>query len=101
MTTRVIRSYADLRAAFRARVEDLRISRLLVDELAGLPEGYSAKLLGAGQVRGIGLKSLGQLCEGTASMLLLIEDPEALAKIESRLVPRMESAVRHKNGGRP
>jgi len=99
VTTRVIRGYDDLVEAFRRRVEELAISREVLDELAGLPRGYSGKILGLGQVRRIGVKSLTRLCAGTGSMLLLIEDPEAIEKLRGRLVPRIESAVRHRNGG--
>jgi hypothetical protein len=99
MIERVIRNYNDLHRAFRDRVQELRISRELLDEIGGFPRGYAGKLLGAAQTRRIGSRTLGPLCSATGSMLLLVEDSEQIARLNGRLVPRNEWAVRHRNGG--
>jgi hypothetical protein len=43
-----IRSYEDLVAALRGRCDELDISFRTLDEVAGLADGYSAKLLAPG-----------------------------------------------------
>lgn len=58
--------YDSLHAAFRARADQLQISRLRIDEIAGLQPGYSGKALGIAKVRSITLRNidgfLGALC---------------------------------------
>ena len=39
------RDYDDLRAALRQRAEELNISRMEIDRVSGLPNGYSAAVL--------------------------------------------------------
>jgi len=56
------------------------ITRMGADTLY-LPDGYTGKLLGAAQVRKIGLHSLERVLEGTGCFLVLVEDPEASAKV--------------------
>ena len=75
-------------SAIRARVEALGITRLEFDHLTGLQEGYSGKLLGAAQRRRFGKESLGATLGGIGCKLVLIEDPEATAKIMARAQKR-------------
>jgi hypothetical protein len=61
-----ITNYDALHGAFRARADQLEISRLTVDEIAGTQFGYAGKALGDAKVRGITLRNiegfLGALC---------------------------------------
>jgi len=45
----------------RARADELGVSRELISELAGLPSGYAGKVIGPGQVKRVGMTSLGAL----------------------------------------
>jgi hypothetical protein len=76
-----IASYNGLWSAVRARVEAMGITRIGTDTLSGLPDGYTGKLLGAAQVRRIGLNSLEKLLDGTGCYLVLVEDPAATEKL--------------------
>ncbi len=47
MTDRLIRSATDWASVFRARIAELELSHLEVDQIAGLPDGYCNKILNA------------------------------------------------------
>jgi len=70
--------------AFRTRVDAMKITRLELDHLSGLQEGCSGKLLGAAQVKNFGRHSLGMTLGATCCKLVLVEDPEATAKMMAR-----------------
>jgi hypothetical protein len=81
---RPIAGYRGLVETCRQRAEDLALSRLEIDRLAGLPVGYSGKLLGRD---GAGLKPKRMWPIGLESMLgvlglkiLIIEDEAATAR---------------------
>jgi hypothetical protein len=76
-----IKDYDGLWAAVRGRYDSMGITRVGGDTLSQLPDGYTGKLLGAAQVRKIGLHSLERVLEGTGCFLVLVEDPEASAKM--------------------
>lgn len=90
----VIRDYNSLHEALRARANSLQVTRLGMDEVAGLPNGYCGKLLSP-EVRTIGRCSLGPLLTTLGCMLVLTEDAEAL----SRFAARVEKRRAHANGG--
>jgi hypothetical protein len=80
---RAIPGYRGLVETCRQRADELGISRLELDRLAGLPTGYSGKLLGKGngekkkRMWPIGLEAM----IGALGMkLLLIEDEAATAR---------------------
>jgi hypothetical protein len=75
-----IENYDALWNAVRSRYDAMGITRMGADTLY-LPDGYTGKLLGAAQVRKIGLHSLERVLEGTGCFLVLVEDPEASAKV--------------------
>jgi hypothetical protein len=81
---RPVQGYKGLVETCRARADELSISRLEIDRLAGLPTGYAAKLLGKD---GAGPKKKRMWPIGLESMLgvlglqiVLIEDPAATAR---------------------
>jgi hypothetical protein len=88
---RPIPGYRGLVETCRARAEELGISRLEIDRLAGLPDGYSAKLLG----RGNSTKKKARLwpigLEGMLAVLglkmLLVEDEAATARTLAHRTP--------------
>jgi hypothetical protein len=93
-----IKNYDDLITALRARVDDLGISRDTVDEIAGLSDHYTTKLLtlsdtrraGARRLgtRSLSLRILGPLLGALSVKILLVPDDEALARNRLRYVPR-------------
>jgi hypothetical protein len=85
----VIHEYADLLSALRARAETLNVSRLEIDEAAGLQTGYCGKLLAQNPLRTLSRISLGAVLGALGLVLIVAEDPapEARARI-ARLAPR-------------
>jgi len=84
----VVRSYDELVAALSARRDELQITFLTLDDLSGIQVGYSAKLLSPGRVKKLGCMSLTSLLGALALKLIVVEDPEQLAKVRSRLTRR-------------
>ncbi|MET3299684.1 hypothetical protein [Bradyrhizobium diazoefficiens] len=69
--------YASLKAAIRARVEQLNISRNCLDGVAGTTPGYAAKLLAPYHKKKIGQFSLGLLLQAAGLRMVLVDDPAA------------------------
>jgi hypothetical protein len=79
---RPLQDYRGLVETCRQRADELSLSRLELDRLAGLPEGYSGKLLGSGK----GLKpkrmwpaSLEAILGTLGLKLIVVEDETAAA----------------------
>ena len=83
-----VRTADDLRAMFRARIVSLGITFETTDTIAGLPAGYTAKLLGPTPLRRFGAISIEALLGATGIKLLAVEDAEALARVKGRHVQR-------------
>ncbi len=83
-----VRSYDDLHAALRARADALKVTRLGMDEVAGLPMGYCGTLLAPDKVKIVGKHSMGAILGVLGLMLLVIEDPEAMRRFTARLPRR-------------
>lgn len=81
-------TYDELVAGLRLRAEELNLSRATIDAVSGLQSGYAAKLLTLPPIRSLGHVSFGPLLQALGLRLALIEDPEALARVASQLVPR-------------
>jgi hypothetical protein len=84
----VVRSVDDLHAALRQRATALNISRATIDEVAGLPGGYSGKILAPRPVKRLGSLALNLLLPTLGLQLVLVEDEAALARLRTRLVAR-------------
>lgn len=98
--------YVSLRNAIRARVEQLNVSRVCLDDVTGLPAGYSAKLLAPCGKKKIGQLAIDLLLKAAALKVFLVDDREALAKVQPMFVERHVSQARpgnqsRKNKGRP
>lgn len=81
----IVRTTDDLREVFRRRVAELNISLETLDALAGLPTRYSSKVLGLQPTRRFGQISFEALLGALGLMLLVVEDPEALRRVQHRL----------------
>jgi hypothetical protein len=82
-----VREYSDIHRAMRARAEELNLSRLTIDDIAGTPEGYASKVLAPQPMKCAGHKSLLPLLGALALKLVIVEDPDALAQITQRMKP--------------
>jgi hypothetical protein len=89
-------SYDELHAAFRARVEQLRVTRLELDNLCNTTDGYMSKFLSPTQIRKGHLGTLGKVLRGLGLRLIVVEDEQATIEILPRIKPREESHVRHR-----
>ena len=87
MVPRPIRDPKRLLAIMRERREELDVSLERLDELAGLPARYSAKLLAPKPIKNLGPMSFAALLGGLALGIVeitIIEDVEQAAKIGHR-----------------
>lgn len=82
--TAPIRSMPELVDAIRRRRDELNISHETIDNIAGLQSGYTSKLLGPIQLKGFSHMSLGAVLGALGIGLVVIEDPEATAKVQGR-----------------
>jgi hypothetical protein len=83
----ICRTSDDLREVFRRRVAELGISLDTVDAVAGLPTRYTQKVLGLQPRRNFGQFSLDGLLGALGLMLIVVEDAEALARVQGRFEP--------------
>jgi len=88
------RDYAGLVAALRLARERRNVSFETLDKVAGLSRGYASKVLSPNGSRGITLRGLGWLMAGLGLKAVLIDDNDALRRINGRMVPRQETLVR-------
>ena len=94
MFVRACSDYLDVIRGLRERADQLQISREAIDDLSGLSDGYSAKLLSIPPVKTIGFMSMSPLFETLGVRLMLVEDTEHTAKTLTRRTPRVEGHVR-------
>jgi len=80
-----VRTYDDLREALRVRCKALKVSRETIDEIAGLGSCYTNKLMAPVPVKNFGRISLGAMLGAMGVMLVLVEDMDALERVERRL----------------
>ena len=83
----VCRTSDDLRAILRARFAALGVSLETVDHIAGLPTRYTAKVIGLQPTRRFGQFSLDGLLGAAGVKLVVVEDAEALARVQGRFAP--------------
>jgi hypothetical protein len=84
-----IRNRQDLVTVVRQRQEELGVSCLTIDEVAGLASGHFSKL--TSQVKGFGFVTTFLVLQALGLRLRIEEDPEATAKLAPRWLPRNES----------
>jgi hypothetical protein len=94
-----ITNYSTLIATCRLRADQLQVSRLTLDELAGLPSGYVGKLLALKSGKRIGVESLGALLG--ALRIKLVAVPIDDGRQRAGLTKRNESQVRRGHHGGP
>jgi hypothetical protein len=92
----IVRHYDDLHRICRARAESLDVSRSTIDEAGGFTPGYAGKLLSPRPIKHLSYLSLGLMLGALGLKLLVVEDSEALARVQRRLVKRQfKTSVQH------
>jgi hypothetical protein len=94
---RVVYHYPGFIDAIRERTVDLEISRFEIDRIAGLPIGYSGKLLSLNPVKRVGFHSLGPLLETLGLIIMIVENPAARDRTLARRDPVCVSNQRFGN----
>lgn len=90
----VVHDYPGLLTALRERAERLNVSRAVIDDVSGLASGYAGKLLANPPMKTLGAISLGPMLGALGLSLVLIEDPDQMRRIASRMSARNNSQVR-------
>jgi hypothetical protein len=94
-----IREYGDFTAAIRKWITELDTNYACVNDLAGLQDGYLAKLIAKTPVRNFGPTSLSTVLGALCLKLILVVDTEKLEAMRPRYVPRKKHA--HANDDMP
>jgi hypothetical protein len=84
----IVSDYLGLVIALRRRIVGLGTGMESVDEVAGLPNGYTSKLLSRNNKTSLGRVSMGPILGALGLKLAVLPDDEALARIRHRLPPR-------------
>ena len=88
-----VRCYDDLHAVMRARVASLQVTRIGLDDIVSLPDGYAAKLLTPTPMKKLGPKTMANFLEAIGVKLLAVVDDEAVERHASKLAQhRVEKA---------
>ncbi|MDH2343235.1 hypothetical protein [Bradyrhizobium sp. SSUT77] len=101
--SRFIGDYDALVQTLRERSELMEISRLELDRLSGLADGYAGKVLAPARIKSIG-SSLGPLLQTLGLILIAVEDPAARDRTLARRTPFDASNRRvgnHSNSRKP
>lgn len=89
-------SMSELVEALRQRRDDLDVSNETIDAIAGFPERYASKLLAPRAPRNLSYHSLGQILGALGVALLVVEDPEQVARVKSRWQKRKPQGPRYR-----
>lgn len=90
-----VKDLAGLHAAARARAEQLKVSRATLDEISGMQEGYSAKLLAPTPLKHFGPVSFVPMLRALGLKLIVVDDPQAFEEGATRLTPKTPGCDRH------
>jgi len=86
-----VTNYDELIEALRARVAELGITNATLEVITGLPDGYVAKVLGAGRTRNLGALSFGLIFQGLGLRFAVFEDAAATEKMRPRWTQRKKA----------
>jgi hypothetical protein len=90
----IVANYSELHSAFRSYVQEIDVSRLTIDAVSGMQEGYCAKLLAPDPMRHFGKKSLGEFMGAVALKLVVVQDVGAFEQLRHRLPERLRPGHR-------
>src|SRR6266403_5640573 len=86
--TAPIRTMLELVEAIRAARDERQITHERMDHVAGWPDGYAGKLLAPEPIKNLGWSSFGLGLSALGKMLLMVDDPEQIKRVERQWVPR-------------
>jgi hypothetical protein len=87
-------SVESLQKLLRLRIEQMQISRLELDQLSGLPAGYSSKLFAELPIRKLGRLSLPLILGALQVKLIAVVDETAATQARITMRTRKANAVR-------
>src|SRR5258708_6846526 len=76
----VLRTYADVLRVIRARRDELDVPHEIIDDIAGLPGGYTSKLLTPKKPMKVIGRVSGNVSEAIGVKIIGVEDPHALQR---------------------
>ena len=83
------RTVDELVTLLRRRADDLNVTRNGIDEVTGLPGGYTGKVLSPeGTGKKMGMRSMELLIAALGLTMLAVENPEAMRRFTSRIEKR-------------
>lgn len=85
---KIIRDMEGILEVMRAKRDALNISHETIDNISGLPSGYTSKVLAPEPQRGVGYQSLGDLMGALAIGFIPVDDHEQIERVKSRLKKR-------------
>jgi hypothetical protein len=91
---RLIATYDEVIDIFRARADELELSRLEIDRLTGLADAHTSHLLARKFTQVFGPVSLPLMLDVLGLRLLVVEDPVLTARTLKRRTPRCQSHLR-------
>jgi hypothetical protein len=97
----VARSYEEFLEGLKRRRADLRLTLALTGEIAGLQNGYAEKILAPTPLRHLGRVSFTALIGALGLAVVLVEDPEQMARVKNRHTPRLRPPQRTGRRRRP
>lgn len=89
----MITCYRDLHRFLRLRADSLGISRGRIDEIAGLPDRFAAKVLAPDMPRVMSLDVALAIVGALGCTISIIEDPAAMQRIAESLGSRVNGKV--------
>jgi len=85
--------YDGFRRGLSAVREQRDISLERLEEIAGAPKGYLGKVLSGTHSRHMGVQSLAWLIGALGVKCVIVDDPQAYARLKSRMTPRKRMAA--------
>lgn len=85
--TAPIRSMPDLIAGLRASVVQRGVAFETVDNISGLPDRYTSKLLAPNPIKNLGFLSIEGVLGALGKALVLVDDPEQIERVKGRWKP--------------
>jgi len=86
-----VTNYDELIEALRARMREINITNATLENIAGLPDGYLAKVVGKGRTKNLGPMSFEMIVQGLGLKLAVFEDHAATEKMRPRWAQRKKS----------
>jgi hypothetical protein len=86
--TEVVRNMADIVEVFRARIRQLGVTYETVDEIAGLPDRYTAKLMTVPAMKRPGPIAIQAICGALAIKFIPAVDEDQVPRVRDRWTPR-------------